>query len=168
MKPALGRKRGGVVRDKTGLTPVNLLRGRLGQRPVEIPFQVVVTDVQGIPFEDALVTATANGRPLYDVSTDAQGRAIIPAREGAIDIRVEAAGYVVNRQVVGTDETLFIQIPVCAPQPFLSTPELVALAVSAAITGAGFYFKQDFLKTAGEIGFGAVVFTALGRHSCGR
>lgn len=149
------------------LTPVNLLR--LGQAPVEIPFQVVVVDMKGNPFRDAFVFATSAGRPLYDVSTDASGRAVIPASAGPIDIRVEAHGYVVNRQVAAadTDETLFIQIPACAAQPLISTPELIALGLSALLTGAGFFYKTDVLKTIGEIGFGAVVFTALNRHSCG-
>lgn len=149
---------------------------RLGQErlqpPVEIPFRVVVTDIRGNAFGDAKITAYVNGQQLYEVTTDSHGVAAVPLAPGVsggvITVRVEAGGYVVNRKIENTDDTLFISLPVCAPQPFLTTTEVVIMVTAGAMVGAGSHWKQyGFLKMLGELGLGAAVFSAVYRHSCG-
>lgn len=141
---------------------------RLGQQPVETEFQVVVTDIRGTPFQDAIVTAFLNGQRLYDVKTDRGGNASFPSpKGGVIDVRVEAQGYVINRKVENTDETLFISLPVCASQSLITPTELGILAASGALIWAGSYWKTEVAKTVGELGLGAVIFSAVYRHSCG-
>lgn len=141
---------------------------RLGQQVVETPFQVVVTDIRGTPFQDAMVTAFVNGQRLYDVKTGHEGIASFPpAKGGVITVRVEAQGYIINRQVESTDETLFISLPVCASQSLLTITEMGILAASGALIWAGSRWKTDVAKTVGELGLGAVIFSAVYRHSCG-
>lgn len=153
--------------------PLNLSGRRLAQSqltpPIEIPFRVVVTDIRGNAFRDARVTASVDGQPLYDVTTDEHGAASLPVSPGRIiNVRVDAGGYVANRKVENTDETLFISLPVCAPQPFLNTTEIVIMAAAGAMVGAGNHWKQlSALKMVGELGLGAAVFSAVYRHSCG-
>jgi hypothetical protein len=152
--------------------PINLGGRLLGQErvqpPVEIPFRVVVTDIRGNAFRDANVTTYVNGQQLYDVATDAHGSAAFPGlKGGVITVRVEAGGYVATRKVENTDETLFISLPVCAPQPFLTTTEIVILAAGGAMVATGMHWKGlDAIKMLGELGLGAAVFSAVYRHSC--
>lgn len=155
------------------LRPLNLgyrLAQKQLQPPIEIPFRVVVTDIRGNAFRNAKVTAYVNGQELFEVSTDKTGAAAFPSTPagGTITVRVEAEGYVVTRRIDNTDETLFISLPVCAAQPFLTTTEMVILATSGAMVGAGLKWKQlDMLQILGELGLGAAIFSAVYRHSCG-
>lgn len=139
----------------------------LGQPPVEIPFKVVVTDSRGAPFKDARVYVTSGGKELYDISTDSGGVAAAPMLSaGRIEVRVEVAGYVMNKVVDNTDETLFIQVPICADGEILTKSELALLAGAAALAGAGWKYKMEALKTTAEIILGAVVFNAVFRANC--
>jgi hypothetical protein len=141
---------------------------RLGQPPVSIPFKVVVTDSRGAPFKGAKVYLSSNGRPLYDASTDSAGIAEAPAgfTGGPIDVRIEVDGYVINRRVDNTDETLFVQIPVCGDSEILTYPEMGLLVGAAALAWSGVRYKMGALKTTAEIILGAVVFNAVFRANC--
>lgn len=139
---------------------------RLGQPPIEIPFKVVVTDSRGVPFKGAMVYLSSGGRHLYDVSTNSGGSVEFPGVSGAIDVRVEVAGYVVTRRVENTDETLFVQVPVCSPGELLTVTELALLAGAGALAGAGWHWKISGLKITSEIILSAVVFNAVFRAGC--
>lgn len=148
---------------------VQPFRAALGQ--VAQSFQVVVTDADGRPFGGAVVTINEPGgvsRP-----TDSKGIAAFDASEiaratvsGKVPVVVSGSGFSVKRDLP-IDQTGFVAIPVCGPQPIISTPELIALVAGGALTGAGMYFKTGPLQVAGEVLFGAAIFTAVYRHSCG-
>lgn len=126
------------------------------------PWSVVVTDPNGLPFADAEVSI--GGVPVG--KTDSHGVALVPnpgAGSETVRIRVEGLDLVRTGR---TDETLFVQVPVCAPQPFLTTAEILACGLGASLVGAGLYWKQSSLQVVGEVLFGASVFTAVYRHSC--
>lgn len=141
---------------------------RLGQPPVLIPFKVVVADSRGAPFRGAKVYLSSGGRPLYDASTDSAGIAETPVgfAGGAIDVRVEVSGYVINRRVDNTDETLFVQVPVCGDPEVLTYPEMGLLVGAAALAWSGVRYKMEALKTTAEIILGAVIFNAVFRANC--
>lgn len=140
---------------------------RLGQPNTELPFRVVVTDSKGTPFKGALVYLSSGGRPLYEISTNSSGIAEVPSPvSGRIDVRIEVAGYVVNRQVESTDETLFVQLPICSPGEILTMVELGLLAGAAGLAWAGVKYKKAIPKTVAEVILGAVVFNAVFRSSC--
>lgn len=144
----------------------------LGQ--ARAPFRVVVTDPRGIPFPGAVVLIQA-GTTLSG-KTDSDGVAVFDG--AAVEAQVSRGGgqpIVPVRITVGDletvregplDQTLFVQIPVCAPQPLLTTPELVSFALGAGLVGAGLHWKLNPLQIIGEVLFGAAVFTAVYRHSC--
>lgn len=140
---------------------------RLGQPPAseEGAFRVVVVDARGNPFPEAHVAITSSGRPLFEILSDAQGEVRAPV-SGTVDVQVDVRGFRVVRRGVGTEETLFVVLPVCAPGPVLTKVEMGLFAAAAALAGAGSYWKLDLLKLTGEVLFGATVFTAVYRNSC--
>lgn len=138
------------------------------------PFRVVVTDAQGVPFRGATVLTLT--RTVLSAKTDSAGvasfdgdalEAEIPKSAGRQIVQVRVTiGDLETQREGPLDETLFVQIPVCAPQPFLTTPELISFALGSALVGAGLYWKVNPLQIVGEVLFGAAVFTAVYRHSC--
>jgi hypothetical protein len=144
----------------------------LGQ--TRVPFRVVVVDLRGVAFRgatvvietpDALLGKTdSNGMASFDgTQIEAQlqrnnGKKAVPVRVMIGDLEITRDGPL--------DETLFIQVPLCAPQPFLTTSELITLALGGALVGAGMHLKASPLQVVGEVLFGAAVFTAVYRHSC--
>lgn len=138
------------------------------------PFRVVVTDPRGIPFRGAGVI-TQTGTVLSE-KTDSDGiasfdgdslEAQLPKSSGkqVVQVRVTIGDMEIVREGP-LDETLFVQIPVCAPQPLLTASELLSFALGSALVGAGLYWKVTPLQIVGEVLFGAAVFTAVYRHSC--
>lgn len=133
-------------------------------------FQVVVTDPAGRPFR-AIVTLDVPGGAA--ANTDSSGvatfdgaAAMQATRGGKVPISIVANGLVIKREVP-VDQTAFIVIPMCAPQPIVTVSELIAFAAGATLVGAGMYLKKSPLQVAGEVLFGAAIFTAVYRHSCG-
>lgn len=158
-------------------TPIGrVVRGHaahhLGQAGV--PFRVVVTDPRGIPFPGATVLIQA-GTPL-STKTDSNGVAVFDGAAVETQVSRGSGQQVVQvRITVGDletlregplDQTLFVQIPVCAPQPLLTTPELISFALGGGLVAAGLHWKLNPLQIIGEVLFGAAVFTAVYRHSC--
>lgn len=146
--------------------------------------RIAVVDVDGKPVEGATVTARVSDY-VYEGATppgagsdrgETDSRGIFEARfvgplAGAaeVDILVEKGPYAVTAKGTvdqGNRGVIFVVLPVCLPQPFLTKPELVSLLAAAALTAAGFYWKVQPLQITGEVFFGAVVFTALYRLSC--
>lgn len=135
----------------------------MGQAAGGIPLRVMVTDINGRAVAGAEVTAGAvrlqdAGHGLYTGD--------VPA--GPLRIVVRKGEQLVAKDVAesAADSNVYVQIPVCMPQPLLTTAELVALLGAGALTGAGFYWKVDGLKLTGEVLFGAAAFTAIHRLSC--
>jgi hypothetical protein len=125
-------------------------------------WSVVITDPNGLPFPGAEVSIEG-GVP---VRTDSRGVAVFPnPGSGSRTVRIRVEGFDLVREGRGY-ETLFVQVPICAPQVFLTPPEILAVAVGAAMVGAGLYWKLNPVQIVGEILFGAAAFTAVYRHSC--
>lgn len=150
-----------------------------GPRPLSLgqsmpaSFRVVVTDPRGVPFRDAQVTIGAQGS--LSARTDSSGIAVFDglgvAREvpGSLNsmfpVRITFGDLSLVRDG-SLDQTLFVQIPMCAPQPLLALPELISFAAGTAFIGAGLKWKIRPLQVVGEVLFGAAIFTAVYRHSC--
>lgn len=125
-------------------------------------WSVVVTDPNGLPFPNAEVSIDGGAT----ARTDSHGIAAFPnPGSGSRTVRIRVEGFDLVRQGRG-DETLFVQVPVCAPQEILTSPEILACALGAALVGAGLYWKVSPLQIVGEVLFGAAAFTAVYRHSC--
>lgn len=126
------------------------------------PFRVVVTDVRGTPFRGVSVAVSGAGQAV----TDAEGTASFgtpPSPEADVTLRI---GDLVSRKHARTDETLFVQLPICAPPRLLTNTEIVAILVGGSMTGAGLYWNVQGLQIVGEIVLGGALFTAIYRHSC--
>jgi hypothetical protein len=123
-------------------------------------FRVVVTDIRGTPFRNAQVTAGNT-----TLLTDSSGHAVFEGASGSFEVTVDIGDMVIRRKA-DASETLFVHVPVCSPEPFLTNTEIVALLGAAALAGAGFYWKKDVLSVTGQVFFGAAAFTAIYRHSC--
>lgn len=160
-------------------SPVQARPLLFGPRPLPLgqalpaSFRVVVTDPRGVPFRDAQVSIGAQGS--LSARTDSSGMAAFDAA----GVAREAAGGANSRFPVritigdlslvrdgSLDQTLFVQIPMCSPQPFLTLPELISFAAGSAFIGAGLKWKVGPLQVVGEVLFGAAIFTAVYRHSC--
>jgi hypothetical protein len=138
----------------------------LGQ--AAIPLQVVVVDIQGVPFKGALVSISSNGRPLFDVSTDASGAAPLKGVSAPFHVSVSVQGYTASRHVESLDETVFVQLPIHAHQDLLSGLEIGLFAAAGVLGAASVYWKLAPLKVAAEVFFGTGVFSAVFRNSsCG-
>lgn len=136
----------------------------MGQAPAI--FRVVVTDDYGRAISGVRVEVSPSGAPdAGGQVTDADGIASFSttAPEATVTLRI---GELVTRRRARTDETLFVQLPICAPEPFLTKTEIAALIFGTAVAGAGFHWKIEPLQIVGEVVFGAAAFTAIYRHSC--
>jgi hypothetical protein len=142
----------------------------LGQPPSTIT--VAVADPVGRPFHEALVTLLdAQGGAIAAELTDSSGRATLAPTAGMpASVRVEADGTVIEETVLRDAArrglTIFVRVPVCASQAFLTPVEIGAGMAGVALAGAGFLWKIEPLQVAGELFLGAAAFTAIFRHSC--
>lgn len=138
---------------------------RLGQ--AQAPFRVVVTDVRGHVLKGATVQLLVAGGPAAGIlTTDAQGQVVFPSvLNGRPVVRVTYGQIVINAEGP-SDQTLVVKLGICAPEPFLTSPEILGSVGGIAIAGAGFYWDISLLRVVGEVLLGAVVFTAIYRHSC--
>lgn len=156
------------------ITPVRTFGMRrsfdLGQPSSTGSFSVVVTDVKGDPFEGARVTASRGGTDLGAMQTDSHGVAVFNSSPGQdpVQVRIDATPYVARRTLsadaANSGETLFVELPVDRPEPLLTAIEICTLLAGAGAVGAGFYYKAEALKLAGEIILGAGIFTTIYRH----
>lgn len=142
------------------LAPVRLSSFRLSQGA---SLTVVVVDPRGTPFSDASVTLQGRAMPEKTNGAGVATFSSVPLGEVIVQIRIGA--YVLRARGT-TDETLFVTVPVCAPGPFLTGTELVALLLGGAATAGGIFMKKRALEMLGEILIGAGAFTAVYRHSC--
>jgi hypothetical protein len=126
-------------------------------------YLVVVTDPRGNPYPGARVTLQGQALPQ---TTNADGVAAFPAvSPGQVIANVQVGDLKVNG-AGSADATLFVTVPVCAPGPFLSNTEIIALIGGGAMTFGGLKWKSPGIQTVGEIFLGAAVFSCLYRASC--
>lgn len=133
------------------------------------PFHVSVVDKRGNPFGNAqiLIRTGSGGRGEVYGYTDARGTATFPSvPDGDIEVVAVLENGMKVTQKGHTKSDMFIEIPVCAPVPFLTKTELVVLVGGAALAGAGYLTKAGTLEVVGELIFGGGVFSAIYRNSC--
>jgi hypothetical protein len=130
------------------------------------PFKVSVSDARGNPFPGVRIEISAAGGGKISGTTDASGIAAFPSLPpGDFEAVFYYDGMSLRRKG-RSDETLFVEIPVCAPAPLLTKTEIASLAAGSLLAGAGFLWKLEVLTVVGEVVFGAAAFTAIYRHSC--
>lgn len=154
---------------RSDLKPVHYARGYSLGQVLTAGLQVVVTDPAGRPFK-AIVSLDA--QPAITAVTDSSGVAnfsgqniVQYVRDGKVAITVLVGSLVIKREVP-VDQAAFIVIPMCAPAPLLTVPEMIALAAGGGCVAAGLYKKWSPLQVVGEVLVGAALFTAVYRHSC--
>lgn len=135
---------------------------RLAQAQAPVPFKVAVIDVRGNGFSGVQVTLSDGQRAV----TDGNGIATFnPVSGPRASVTLEVEGLRVVREGP-SDQTLFIDLPICGTPVLLTKTEIVALLGGAACAAGGTVWKIDALAIAGEILVGASLFTAIYRHSC--
>lgn len=142
---------------RMGWTPAPL---SLGQVP--LPFKVVAIDVRGNGFRGVQVTLSDGQTAL----TDSEGVAtFLTPPKGEVDATLSIDGFTVIRRG-NTNQSLFVDLPICGIPKFINNTEITALIVGGAMAGAGTYWKIDAISTVGEIIVGAALFTVIYRHAC--
>jgi hypothetical protein len=131
-------------------------------------------DVDGRPVKGAHVSVRLPGAVSEVGETAADGTFVgrfaggHPGSE-RVEVEVEKYGYGIVRSATvdeGIRGTIFVQLPVCLPQPILTGVELGSLAAGLALAAAGLYWKVKPAELLGEVLIGASAFTAIYRHSC--
>ena len=147
---------------------------RLGQtRLPPAAVQVSVVDRQGRPVTDAQV-ALFDKSPVAQAkgATDSKGDANlnVGAAVGPYNISVSYEGHTfwqtANAEQVARSETIVFELPFCVNDAILKPIDLALLAAAGALAGSGVYFKIQPLTTAGEVVFGAAMFSIIYRLSC--
>lgn len=131
------------------------------------PYHITVIDKRGNPFEEAQVIVRAGGGQVFGY-TDKDGLVTFPSLpEGDLEAVVVLKSGLKVTQKGNTNSDMFVELPVCAPVPFLSKTEIVVLLGGAALAGAGFLLKVNALEVVGELAVGGGIFSAIYRNSCG-
>jgi hypothetical protein len=146
------------------MRPIPLFRNRLGQAtPGAVT--VWVYDHRGRPIPKMLVYSDVRGTDASALTDDA-GKAVLdlPTGKGNVYVGTEFK-YAVPVEVPSKGD-VFVTLPMCLSQPIINGPELATLLVGAAITAAGYYWKLEPAKVAGEVLVGASIFTTIYRLSC--
>lgn len=126
------------------------------------PFKVAVIDVRGNAFRGVQVILSDGQNALTDgdgIATFAQ------PPKGDVTVTLTVEGLKIVRQG-NTNQTLFVDLPICGTPRILTNTELIALVAGGAIAAAGVHWKISALSVTGEILVGASLFTAIYRHSC--
>jgi len=146
--------------------PVRLSSTRLAQGAPPAT-RIVVIDTKGHPVSGASVSASiGTGKPVAG-ETDSSGVASLALPQGAGDVTISAGQYAyVVPITVPYRGDVFVTLPVCMAQPFVTTPEILTLLAGVAVTAAGYHWKFEPAKVTGEVLMGAAVFTAIYRLSC--
>lgn len=140
---------------------------RLSQNPSGFlppkDFKVVVVDSRGNPFFGVTVTLSDGQQQV----TDGDGIATFtfPPRTDRVTATLDVNGTRLVKEGP-TNQTLFVDIPVCGPAKLLTNTEILAILVGGGMAAGGAYWKVSALSTTGEIIVGAALFTAIYRHSC--
>lgn len=139
---------------------LGMVRLRLGQ---SAPFQIVVTDPRGMPWEGAKISIPGAAIPQ---NTDDKGVATFPdVPPGQVTATIELGDYHITATGNSRD-TMFVSAPLCAPGPILSKVEIVTLLGGISLFLSGIHWKNSTAKTVGELVTSAGIFTTIYRHSC--
>lgn len=147
---------------------------RLGQS--QLPpssVQVSVVDRQGRPVQDAQVSLFGNS-PVAEAkgATDSKGDALlnVGSAVGPYNVSVSYQGHTfwqeASTKQIARSETIMFELPFCVQDAILKPIDLGLLAAAGALAGSGVYFKIQPLTTAGEVVFGAAMFSIIYRLSC--
>lgn len=132
--------------------------------------QVSVIDRQGRPVKDVDLKAYDNGREVGALKTDPDGDAVFPISIGPFDISATYEGHLLWKEAtpkqIARGETIVFELPFCVNDAILKPMDLGLLAAAGALAGAGVYFKVQPLTMAGEVVFGAAMFSIIYRLSC--
>jgi len=136
--------------------------GSFLSQAAQAPFKVAVIDVRGNAFTGVKVSLP-DGQTAV---TDDNGVATFntPPR-GEVDVTLAIDGLTIVRHG-NTNQSLFVDLPICGTPKILTNTELIALLAGAAVVAAGTYWKYKPIQMTGEILVGASLFTAIYRHSC--
>jgi hypothetical protein len=131
---------------------------------------VSVVDRQGKPVPNAEVKAYNGAQEIASGNTDSGGDVWLPISVGPVDLSVGYNGHVLwkeaSAKAVGRNETIVVDFPFCVRDPILKPMDIVLLASAGALAGAGVYWKIEPVKVAGEVVFGATMFSIIYRLSC--
>src|SRR4029077_5764545 len=138
-----------------GLVQVPLRMGwappQLELSQAAVPFKVVVIDVRGNGFSGVRV-ALSDGQTAI---TDSDGAATFAnPPKGQVDVTLDNPEFRIVRRG-DTNQTLFVDLPVCGTPRILTNTELIALVAGGAIAAAGVHWKISALSVTGEILVGA-------------
>lgn len=137
-----------------------------GTRLGQASFQVVVVDPKGTPYPGAQVQLQGQSAIPSLIPTDSSGVATFPiSTAGTATVAVQVGGYTLKASGP-TDRTLFVIVPVRAPEPILTGIEFVAIGVGGAAVIVGIKTKQKALQLFGELIAGACIFSSLYRANC--
>ncbi len=143
---------------------------KLGQMDVLKGTLVSVVDRQGKPVVGAKVTAYDGAQKVAEGVTDGGGDLLLAIWMGPYNVEVAYNGHTLWKEVsakqVARGETIVFDLPFCARDPILKPMDIVLLASAGALAGAGMYWKIEPLKVAGEVVFGASMFSIIYRLSC--
>lgn len=143
-----------------GAVLVDVLKGTL----------VSVVDRQGRPIEGAEVVAYDNNKQVSQAKTNDKGDALLNIALGPYDISVTYGGHIfwqtASAKQVARSETIMFELPFCVNDAILKPIDLALLAAAGALAGSGVYFKIQPLTMAGEVVFGAAMFSIIYRLSC--
>lgn len=162
-----------ITRTLQRWAPAHPSRRALGQAE-DVAVRIAVVDVDGRPVKGARVSVRLPGSVPEVGETAGDGTFVVRFAGGhpgsdRVEVEVEKDGYVVVRSTTmdeGIRGTIFVQLPVCLPQPILTGVELGSLAAGLALAAAGLYWKLKPAELIGEVLIGAAAFTAIYRHSC--
>lgn len=131
---------------------------------------VSVVDRQGKPVPNAEVIAFKGTNEIARGSTNSGGDVTLPIVAGPVDLSVGYNSHVLWKEAtaksVARNETIVVDFPFCVRDPILKPMDLVLLASAGALAGAGVYWKIEPVKMAGEVVFGATIFSIIYRLSC--
>lgn len=143
-----------------GPAPVDVLKGTL----------VSVIDHQGRPVVDVKVSAYDNGKEVSSAQTNSHGDALLPVWNGPYDISISYDGHTMWKEAsakqVARGETIIFDLPFCIRDAIIKPIDIGLLLAAGALAGSGVYFKVQPLTVAGEVVFGAAVFSIIYRLSC--
>lgn len=142
---------------------------RLGQ-PTVRSARIIVTDLRGMPVPGADVSVrTQAGVEVSGGTANSKGVIEVSPMSGKYEIRTTfgSGGLVFSQSGEfrpGID--VFVQLPVCSPQPFLTAAEIIAMLAAGLLTAGGFYFDFQPATVTGEVLLGSSIFSIVYRLSC--
>jgi hypothetical protein len=131
---------------------------------------VSVVDRQGKPVPNAQVRAFQGAQEIASGTTNSGGDVELPVTSGPVDLAVNYNGHALWKEAsaksIARNETIVVDFPFCVRDPILKPMDIGLLLTAGALAGAGVYWKIEPVKVAGEVIFGASMFTIIYRLSC--